>query len=597
MNHTMKGTHMSSPSPSSDTTPGGEPAREPTGPTSGSDGPLVLTGSRIFTADRDRPWVEALAVAEGRILVAGSLAEARQAAGPDAELVDLQGALVMPGFCDVHIHLGLGGRQLAWELPVLPTDSVEEILAKVRDWSIALQPDDWVVGGIVGSTVMDTLVDVGMLAALDEASGGRPVMLRDDSMHNRWVNSRALEAMGVGPDSPDPQDGTYVRDQEGRLTGVLWEMASQVAEATVADSIQDLDAYLRRALREGLRAAHSFGITSVQEAATMEPTLRALHRMDSAGELTAWVVASMPAQQFLEPGAVGPELFEAAEQYRSTHVRPDFAKYVLDGVPMTRTSAMLGPYRCCADHHSPEDRGHLIWDPEELRASLSDTVGRGLSAKLHATGDAAVRVVLDTVEHVRRTHGGQPRFHVAHAEYIAREDLPRFAELDVVADASPYIWYPSVIQSSISQQVSEEVFEQSWPMRDLVDSGAVVAAGSDWPCALPSPDPWVGLQTMVTRRSPDGSLPGALNADQALTVEEAVAAFTREPARAMGLGDVTGRLARGLAADFIVVDQDVFTVDPEDIHRTRVLQTWFAGRPVHTAAQDEEPVGAGAPRD
>ncbi|MFC7401319.1 amidohydrolase [Citricoccus sp. GCM10030269] len=537
-------------------TTGGPSSGASSGTTSESapDGgrPLLVTGARIYTAEPGREWVEALAVAEGKIIAAGTLAEAERAAGPDAERLDARGALVMPGFCDVHIHLGLGGRQLAWELPLLPTDRVEQILAKVRHWSAGKGQDEWIVGGIVGSTVLDTLANTEMLAALDEAAGGRPVMLRDDSMHNRWVNSRALELMGVGPDTPDPKDGTYVRDREGALTGVLWEMASQVAEAAVADSIEDLDAYLRRALQAGLGAAHSFGITAVQEAATMEPTLRALHQMDVAGELTGWVVTSMPAQPFLEPGTVGPELFDAAEQYRSDHVRPDFAKYVLDGVPTTRTSAMLNPYRCCSDQHSPEDRGHLIWEPDALLTSLKDTVSRGLSAKLHATGDAAVRIVLDAVEQIRaeeagRTAAGQtagpgsgPRFHVAHAEYIAEEDLPRFAELDVVADASPYIWYPSVIQSSIAQQVDEKVFNDSWPMRDLVDSGAVVAAGSDWPCALPSPDPWVGLQTMVTRSSPDGSQPGALNPNQALTVQEAVAAFTREPARAMGLGEVTG---------------------------------------------------------
>lgn len=543
----------------------------------------IVTGSRIHTANPDQPWVEALAIRDGHILAAGTVADVEAAAGPDAERVDTGAALIMPGICDVHIHLGLGGRQLAWELPLLPTDSIDQILVKVRQWSSTLEPEAWVVGGIVGSTVMDQLANVEHLAALDEAAGGRPVMLRDDSMHNRWVSSRALTLMGVDADTPDPQGGTYVRDGNGRLTGVLWEMASQHAEAAVAESIEDLDSYLRTALATGLQTAHSYGITAMQEAATMEPTLRALHQLDRDGEMTGWVVASMPAQPFLEPGPNGPELFDVAEQYRSDHVRPDFAKYVLDGVPMTRTSAMLAPYRCCSPDHSEDDRGHLIWDPEELTASVLDAVGRGLSAKLHATGDAAVRLVLDVAERVREQHGDEPRLHVAHAEYIDAQDLPRFASLNVTADASPYIWYPSVIQASIAQQIDETVFDASWPLKDLVEAGAVVAAGSDWPCALPTPDPWMGLETMVTRRSPDGSMDGALNPEQALTVEQAVAAFTREPARAMGLGEVAGMLAPGYSADFIALDQDIFEIDPGAIHQSTVLQTWVEGRVVYAA--------------
>jgi predicted amidohydrolase YtcJ len=168
--------------------------------------------------------------------------------------------------------------------------------------------------------------------------------------------------------------------------------------------------------------------------------------------------------------------------------------------------------------------------------------------------------------------------------YVHPDDLPRFAALGVVADASPYLWFPGVIQDSIAVHVPKDVVDASWPFRALVDTGAVIAAGSDWPCAAPTPDPWTGLEAMVTRENPDPAVPGALNPGQALRLEEALAAFTCNPAEAMGLGEVTGRLRPGLSADFIVLDRDLFSVDVHEIHATRVLRTYIAGHLVYQAA-------------
>lgn len=541
---------------------------------------VIVTADKIWTGDPRNPWAEAFAVVDGRIRAVGTEAQVRAVVGEALPVVRADG-LVLPGFCDVHAHLGLGGRQLAWELPLLPTDPKDAVLEKVRTWAERLGPDEWVVGGIVGATVMDDIMNTEDLAALDAAAGGRPVLLRDDSMHNRWVSSRALELMGVGPDTPDPDGGTYVRDASGALTGVLHELACSKAEAAAAASLTDPVEYNTEALRTALRTLNSYGITAVQDAATMEYALEALHRLDDSGEITSWVVCSMPAREFIEAGTVGQELLEASGKYRSTHVRPDFVKFVLDGVPMTRTSAMLTPYLCHHHDDDPHHTGEPLWTEEELVEALEQCYDRGHHGKLHATGDAAVRRVLDAVETVRRRHGFGPIFHIAHVEYIDPADLPRFAELQVVPDASPYIWFPSVIQESIAKQIPAEIVEASWPTRDLLESGALLSAGSDWPCALPSPDPWTGLQALVTRSNPDPGVPGALNPAQSLPVEEAVAAFTRNPAEAMGLGGVAGMLREGCSADFIVVDQDLFQVAPEDIHRTRVLETWFEGRKVH----------------
>jgi predicted amidohydrolase YtcJ len=540
---------------------------------------LVVTGVRVWTQDPQHPWAEALAVREGRILAVGTAEEVAALAGPGTAVHELTGGMVMPGLVDGHVHLNLGGSQAAFELPLLPSDGIDEILGKVRDWAGHLEPDAWVVGGIIGSTTMDGITDADALARLDEAASGRPVLLRDDSMHNRWVSSRALELMGVGPDSPDPEGGHYVRDGSGRLTGVLHELASGTAEGAFAASVQDLQARVRTAVATAVGILNGFGVTSAQEAATMTGPAQALAALEAAGELTARVVLSTPVRPFIEEGVVGEELIAAVAPLRGELVRPDFVKIVLDGVPMTRTTALLGPYRC--DHGEEPQVVESLWTLEELVAQLQRCTELGLGAKLHATGDASVRRVLDAAERLRAAHGPGIPLQIAHTEYVHADDVARFADLDVVADLSPYIWYPSIIQESIAAQVPDDVLEASWPVRDLVDSGAVVAAGSDWPCAAPSPDPWTGLQTLVTRRNPDPDVPGALNPGQALTLEEAISAFTTNPAQAMGIGDTVGRLAAGYAADFIVLDRNLFEIDVAEVHRTQVLRTYFAGTVVH----------------
>ncbi|MFL4473541.1 amidohydrolase [Paeniglutamicibacter sp. MACA_103] len=545
---------------------------------------LIVTGGKIYTSDPTREWAEAFAIADGRIIAVGTAHEVQALAGRHTEILELDGELVLPGFSDGHSHLGLGGGQAAWDLPILPTDSKEAIFEKVRTWGAKLGADQWITGGIVGATIMDEVGNTADLAELDAAAGGRPVLLRDDSMHNRWVNSRALELMGVGPQTPDPEGGTYVRDESGTLTGVLQELASAVAEAAADEAVADPEARNKVSLQTALRTLNSYGITSVQDAATMAYSWKALKALEGEDKVTAWVVGSMPARDFIEAGVVGEELFDIADAHRSTHVRPDFVKFVLDGIPMTRTSAMLRPYICHHGHDDSDFVGSPLWNLDDLVETLELCYRRGYGGKLHATGDAAVRLALDAVAEVRRRHGFGPIFQIAHVEFIAPEDIGRFAELQVVADASPYIWYPSVIQNSVAKQIPEDTVNSSWPTKDLIEAGAILAAGSDWPCALPTPDPWVGLETLVTRRHPDPSIEGVLNETQRISVADAIAAFTRNPAAAMGLADTTGMIRPGLSADFIVVDQDLFAIAPGEIHRTQVKQTFFEGRKVYDHA-------------
>lgn len=235
----------------------------------------VYTG-KIWTGVADDDWVEAFAVADGRIIATGALHEVEDQVGTPHETIIIDKGIVTPGLIDGHLHLSLGGTQLAHELALDPTDDAETILAKVREWTSRLKPGEWVIGGIIGSGVLPMLNNVEFLEKLDEASHGHPVLLRDDTMHNRQVNTTALEAMGITADSPDPEGGTYVRDDQGRLTGALWELACAVAEGVAAKSHVDPHQRQVKALQAALDRLAALGITTVQDAATMLPHFEGL---------------------------------------------------------------------------------------------------------------------------------------------------------------------------------------------------------------------------------------------------------------------------------------------------------------------------------
>lgn len=273
-----------------------------------SDADLVVRGVPIATMDPSQPWAEALAVRNGRILAVGNASTVAQACGPATRVVEPDAAMVLPGLVDAHTHVGFGGRQVAWELSLSPMAGLTDLLAAVRERAAQVGPDEWVVGGIIGGAVLNAVGNRGALDALDTASLGRPVMLRDDSMHNRWVNSRALRLIGATAQTPDPADGRYGRDEHGTPVGPLFEGVSTRAEAAVRDSTPDMRDRDLHSVRTALSVLNSHGVTATMDAATMGVWLDAFTELDNAGELTAWIVACMASREFIDPGVAGPAL-------------------------------------------------------------------------------------------------------------------------------------------------------------------------------------------------------------------------------------------------------------------------------------------------
>jgi predicted amidohydrolase YtcJ len=554
--------------------------------TAAASADLILRNGRIYTVDRAKAWVSAVAVRNGRYIAIGDDAAVKDCEGSSTEVVDLGGRMAMPGITDIHTHMLMGGQAEMFDLNFSSALNVDQICAAVRAWAEKSEPGAWIVGAQWGTDKLPALNTAAALAKLDAASLGHPVLLRDDSHHNRWISSEALRRCGVTANTPNPNNGEIGRDPAtGALTGMMIEAASGIVERVLDASGHYTAEMDQAALARSIQTLNSFGVTSFLEAASMKPIMAALKGLDDRGVLTAWAGCSMPA---VEPafmfGVSGDDLIGIREQFRSRHVKPDFVKFFLDGVPGFKTAAFHEPYvpdsirGCCF-------RGTTLMTVPDLIRWLGKCEKLGLSVKIHCAGDAAVTQALDAIDVVRSFNGPTDLMHqIAHASYITPADVKRFGELGVVADLSPIIWYPTFFLEGHKAAMGKERAERFWPNRDLLAAGALMSGGSDWP-VIPNPDPWNGMEGMLTRCNPSGEFGNAtLWPEQALDLATTIEIYTINGARTMQLGNVTGSVEVGKSADLIVLDRNLFDIPADEIADTKVLTTYFEGRTVHERA-------------
>lgn len=547
-----------------------------------SDGAdIILTNGKIYTVNSAQPWAEAVAIKDGKYLHVGTSAEVEAYLSENTEIIDLAGKMAMPGINDAHVHTTRGGIKTLFECNFPFTATPEDIALRVAE-CVANNPDAvWIRGGQWDSGFFDNYDIASPRKFLDAVSGNKAVLLSDDSNHNGWANSKALELSGIDKSTPDPSDGIYVRDPtSGEPNGVLLEGAEQSMYENLPAWT---DQQVQQAAKEAIHIANQFGITGMKEAVTNQQTLAAYKALDQRGEIKAHMATTIETPYGHRDQPLDyDELDRLRERYRSDNVHTNFVKIFADGVPTTsRTAAMLQPYTP-AEPGGEAVSGMLHIAPDLLQHDFIELDKRGYTVKIHTAGDRSVRVALDVIAAVRQINGNSGlRHELAHAGYIDQSDIPRFAQLQAVADLSPYLWHPSPIINSVLAAVPPPRGEEYWPIKSLLEANAPLLAGSDWPAAVASIDPWVGIEAMVTRKDPREVSSGSFWVDQAISLAEALKIFTLDGAKAMLLEEKTGSVEVGKSADLIVLNHNLFNIPAEEINQTQVELTLFSGEVVY----------------
>ncbi|HYH35403.1 MAG TPA: amidohydrolase [Nocardioides sp.] len=517
-------------------------------------------------------------VEQGRVSAVGDVPP-EQSRG--AEVVDLAGGLVAPGFTDAHVHTVQGGLERV-RCDLSEASSRQECLEVVASYAAGHPDRPWILGG--GWAMAFFPGGTPTAADLDAVVPDRPVFLPNRDHHGAWVNTRALELAGIDEQTPDPPDGRIERDAAGRPTGTLHEGAMQLVTRHVpATSAEEY----YEGLLAGQRHLHSLGVTGWQDAivgdyAGMDDPGPTYRLAAERGELTGWVVGALwwDRERGLEQV---PDLVARREAYTHGRFRATSAKVMQDGVAENFTAAMTSPYldRC---GHGTTNRGLSFVEAELLREVVAALAEQEFQVHVHAIGDRGVREALDAFEGLTAEARRRQRHHLAHLQVVHPDDVPRFGALGIAANAQA-LW------ACLDEQMVELTLpflgeprsRWQYPFGDLRRAGTRLVMGSDWPVS--TPDPMAAIHTAVTRTAYGeegraGSEP--FLPEQAIDLTTAFAAYTSGSAW-VNHRDDAGVLRPGAVADLVVLDRDPFAGPPAEIGAAQVRSTWVDGSPVHEA--------------
>jgi predicted amidohydrolase YtcJ len=531
------------------------------------DDDLLLINGHFYDDGRWLPGVDAMTIRDGCILAMGSDLTS------SGLVVDLEGAWVLPGFHDAHVHPVQAGLEMnACDLS--SGDTVEDYVATIAAHAASHPDAAWILGG--GWSMHAFTGGVPDAAPLDRIVPHRPVFLPNRDHHSAWVNTTALRLAGIDTTTPDPADGRIERDAHGVPTGALHEGAMELVRALIPPASRPEQ---RDALLTAQAHLHSLGVVGWQDALVgdglgMADSLDTYLDAVGDGSLTAKVVGALWWDR-----RRGEEQIDELVARRARAADAGFdagsVKIMQDGVCETFTAAVIAPY---LDEHGHEtsNRGLSFIEAPDLARYVQRLDALDFQVHVHALGDRAVRDSLDAIEHAVAVNGARGnRHHLAHVQIVHPDDVPRFAALDVTANVQA-LW------ACLDEQMvdltlpflAEGSRRQQYVFRSLADAGAELVCGSDWPVS--SADPLEAVHVAVNRTAP-GSTLAPLLGDEGIPIGAAIDAYTRGSAVINRLGASSGRLAIGMAADLAVLDRDVLALPAGEIASARVVATYVDG--------------------
>ena len=529
----------------------------------------VFINGIVWTVDKALPQAEAVAVWKGRILKVGTDADVKALVGANTKVIDLKGRRVVPGFYDSHVHWLGGGLQLA-RVELKDAKDEAEFGKRLKEFDEKMPRDRWMLGGNWDHdrTFGSTLPTAEML---DKYVKNRPVFIRRYDGHMALANTAALKLARINADSKDPAGGVIGRLADGKTpSGVLKDNAMDLVDKLIPEPADD---EIAEAIRASLKAAAEVGVTSVQDmegssAEVRRKLLRTLQELARRDELTCRIDVRWPISQQKDLAAIGVEA-----NFGGDFVRIGGLKGFMDGSLGSSTAKMYEPFV-----NEPKNTGVYVTQPDVMRTLIRNADKAGHSVAIHAIGDQANGVLLDLFTEIMQQNPNRDRrFRIEHVQHLRASDYTRFKQLNVVASMQPF----HVIDDGrwAVGRIGTERCATSYAYRSLLDAGAKIAFGSDWPVAPLNPLP--GIDAAVNRRTLDGKDPNGWYPEQRITVAEAVEAYTLTSAYGGFQERERGSIAAGKHADFVVLNRDIFDAKQKDhIGETKVAMTVVGGKVV-----------------
>ena len=531
----------------------------------------ILVNAAAYTVNDAAPWAEAVAIADGRLVFVGDSDTAiAEYSGPDTEVVDLGGKMVLPGFIDSHAHpLQAAGL---FDSLLLNGDGVQETLDAVVAYE---ETNDlpFVLG--FGFDETQFLPDGPLKETLDGVVLDKPVILIDAGGHSAWANSAALDAFGIDADTPDPIPGKHYfqRDAAGEPTG--WLVEAMAFNPYLAElGALDTDAIANRS-NPAYGLLSSFGITTVFDAGASsfeDQALAAIAELRDTDGLPFRIVASHMIQHPDQVPVAIDRFRKLDEQYSEGLLTIGMIKIHNDGTTEALTSAMLEPF-----NNDPDNSGAVLLEADALATLVIEADQAGIEVHIHAIGDRAVREGLDAIQAMREANPSSvSRPTLAHVELVHPDDRPRFAELDVIVQTTPYWWTFDGSDEALGPDRAEQLYTYT----DIAQSEARFSFGSDFPAtgdSLLAAAPLWGIEAGITRTDPDNPDASPSRPDQVFDLENMIRGYTLDAAYQLKLENETGSLEVGKSADLVILDNNLFDIEPNLIHQTPIIATVLAG--------------------